>query len=208
MTLTTARQAEDIRAHNILQREVIEQIKQCERCMFCWNGNGPVRPSGPTPNDIMILSEAPTRSDDRLGAVSHKGEPSLLLRRLLMRAGIDLDGVFFTDAIMCWPETTVPDRNLVACSPNLKAQLSLCDPLVVLALGAVALKVTSDRRGRTITKDHGQPFKPVAGPFIDRWIFPTWHPAALKKNASAEGMLAADIATFGQFYRDLKDGLR
>lgn len=206
MSTSTRRRAEDVYQHNLDRRSTIEQIKQCTKCSFCWNGNGPVGFSGPTPNDVMVIAESPTRTDDRQGLITHKGEASLMLRRMLMRSGLDLDHLFFTNAIACWPETGVPDRNLIACSPNLKAQLRLCDPLVVLALGATALKVTSDRRGRSIRKDHGQPFKPIAGPFMDRWVFPTWHPAALAKNASAETQLSADIAAFGEFYRGLRDG--
>jgi uracil-DNA glycosylase family 4 len=181
---------------------VREQVRQCTSCTFCYNGNGPVLPSGPTPNDVMILGDAPTRSDDRAGHVTFKGDPGLLLRRLLARVDLDLDTLFFVNSIQCWPEAGITDRSLVACTKNLKALLGTCDPKIVLALGAVALKVTSDRRGRTITKDHGIPFQPKAGPFMGRWVFPTWHPAALKHTASAEIALSADIVTFAQFYTE------
>lgn len=184
---------------------VREEIKSCTRCMFAYNGNGPVLPSGPVPNDIMILGEAPTRTDDRHGFITFKGDPGLLLRRVLARHQIDLDRVFFVNAIQCWPEGDIPERNQLACLPNLRQLLAICDPMIVLALGAQALKVTSDRKGRTVTKNHGQPFLAQAGPFIDRWVFPTWHPAALKHTASAETAFSADIAAFADLYRKMRE---
>lgn len=181
-----------------------EEIRGCQACTFCFNGNGPVLPSGPTPNDIMVLSDSPTRSDDRLGAISFKGEPGILLRRLLARVDLDLDRLFFANVVSCWPETSIPDRNILACTPNLRRLVKMCEPKVVLALGAIAFKVTADSRRRTLRNDHGVPYQARAGIFIDRWIFPTFHPGAVQhaKTNAMETMISADIAEFGRFYRE------
>ena len=205
MALDTVRHANVAQTRERLV--VHEEIKDCRRCTFCFNGNGPVPYYGPTPNDIMILGDAPTRTDDRQGVITFKGDPGLLLRQILAAADLDLDRLFYANAISCWPEAGVPDRNLLACAPNLRRLVALCDPILVLALGSTALKVASDRKGRTITRDHGVPFRARAGPFRERWVFPTWHPAALKhrSNANAGTALRADILTFAEFYRGLKE---
>jgi uracil-DNA glycosylase family 4 len=191
----------------IARRDLHHSIRDCRSCPLAFMGNGPVRPIGPTPNDIMILSEAPTRTDDKAGIVTHSGDPSQLLRKLLHAQGIELDDVFFANTISCWPgfRTPAPAKgNIVACRPNVRAQVSVCDPAIVLTLGATALSEVTDNRKRKITTARGRPFRPLAGPLKDRWVFPTWHPGALKKNPGAVTALAADIATFVEFYTAMR----
>lgn len=183
------------------QREILDALAHCNRCMLAYNGNGPVQPWGPAPNDIMIIGEAPTRSEDRRGQLLFSGEPGLLLRRALASQQLDLDRLFACNAVQCWPEERLATSHLQACSKNLKSLIALCDPKVVLVLGATALKVVADRKKMTITKDHGVAFTAKAGPLRDRIVFPTWHPAALKHTRSAETMFLADIAEFGRLYR-------
>jgi uracil-DNA glycosylase family 4 len=184
------------------RRETVDKIVGCNRCMLRFNGNGPCKPWGPAPNDIMVLGEAPTRTDDRRGQLTFGGEPGLLLRRALASQQLDLDRLFACNAVQCWPEDRLATAHLSSCHVNLKALIEWCDPKIVLVLGATALKVAADRKKMTITKHHGDPFVARAGPFRDRIVFPTWHPAALKHTKSAETMFLADIAEFGRIYRD------
>lgn len=180
--------------------EVFDKVSHCNRCLLAYNGNGPCRPWGPAPNDIMILGEAPTRTDDRRGQFTFSGDPGILLRRALATVGLDLDRLFAVGSVQCWPEERLATANLTACHPNVKDLIAICDPKIVLVLGAWALKVAADRPKMTITKDHGIPFTARAGPFRDRVVFPTWHPAALKHTVSAETLFLADIRAFGEHY--------
>jgi uracil-DNA glycosylase family 4 len=189
-------------AESTARAETLDKISHCNRCTLAYNGNGPCRPWGPAPNDIMILGEAPTRTDDRRGQFTFSGEPGLLLRRALATAQLDLDRLFCIGAVQCWPEERLATSNLASCHPNVKALIALCDPKIVLVLGAWALRVAADRKKMTITRDHGIPFVAKAGPFRDRVVFPTWHPAALKHTKSAETLFLADIAEFARVYVD------
>lgn len=204
VNMTTVTQRPVTIESNQARKAMRDQIAGCTNCLLAYMGNGPILPSGPTPNDIMILAEAPTRVDDRARRIAHRGDPSLLLRRLLKRASLDLDDLFFANVVSCWPEDRVKE-GITPCHDNLKTMIGACDPLVVLTLGATALGAVSDTKKMTITKNHGVPFQPRAGAFMGRWVFPTWHPAALKKNPGAETALAADLRSFGEFYRGLKD---
>lgn len=187
----------------------LTQLRDCRDCHLCWMGDGPVPFSGPT-GEIMVLGEAPTRAEDkarrRLFNVGRSpDDPMRVLTNGLKRASLKQDELFFTNTVSCWPDGRPPtDLEIRGCMHNVSMAVKVCDPRVVLALGATALKVCNDKVGkrrRSVTAHHGQPFLCRAGPMMDRWVFPTWHPAALKRNVGAELAFMVDMADFGEFYR-------
>lgn len=185
-------------------------LAKCQRCEFRWHGNGPIMPSGPTPNDVMILADQPPRQDDRAGKITHKGDASRLLENRLKMVGLDLYQCFFGHVISCWSDPTirkVTKTAAVPCHANLKAQVRACQPKAVLVLGAVALDVVTDRK-RSLKKDHGQPFVPEAGPLIGIPVVATYHPAGFKhEGPQARSNLnnwSADLATFAGMLKGLQ----
>lgn len=202
--LTTA-QPGDVDSHTA-RIKMRDAVHACMNCSYCFNGNGPVLPSGPTPNHVMVIGDFPTRTDDRQGQLAFRDDAEVLLRSSLLRGHIDLDSLFHANTIQCWAgySKTVPDRVIRACVPNLKTMLAVCQPRVILTLGSMALRVSTDKVGRTVTKDHGRPFLSRAGPFMGRWVFPTWHPASIKHGFStvAETRFRQDIADFCRWYAE------
>lgn len=185
--------------------DMARAISSCESCMLRWHGRGPVIPSGPTPNDVMVLVDQPPRQDDIARKVTHQGPASRLLRSSLRTAGgLSLDEVFLAHLVSCWSRDRLTKEFMAACHKNLKRQVEACDPRAVLVLGAVAMGAVADRK-MTLKRDHGRMFKPAAGPLIDRWCMVTWHPAAFKEDGRDLHNINnfnADIATFGRFVRE------
>lgn len=179
-------------------------IRSCDSCILRWVGRGPVLPSGPTPNDVMVLVDAPPRQDDIARRVTHQGPASRLLRSALAQGGLSLDDVFLAHLVSCWPEKPLTKAMVTPCHSNLKRQVEACDPKAVLVLGAVAMNAVTDRK-RTLKKDHGKPFTPMAGPLRDRLCVVTWHPAAFKEDGRDLHNINdfnADVATFGRLVRE------
>lgn len=148
---------------------------------------------GPTPARLMILGEAPGATEDRQGRpfVGASGE---LLARLLRDAGLPtLNQWFIANSVSCRSVGPPALDQLLACRPNVAAQVAVADPEWVLALGAVALS-TVEVVGK-ITQIHGRPFKVPHGPFIGRWVLPTLHPAAALRDAKKLPEIAADLST-------------
>ena len=192
---------------------LFETISDCTGCRMSVMGNGPVAPRGKTPNDILILGDYPPRADDKVGRVTLKGEPSQLLRRHLREGGVHLDECFYANSTQCWTQGEAGKAEIDACRLHtIKPIVQVVQPKVVLTLGVTALK-TVGIKTKSVKSVHGRPHRMLAGPFIDRWVWPTWHPAAEDKPGVVT-QLGADLQRFGEFYRAMdeagwpKEGLR
>jgi uracil-DNA glycosylase family 4 len=180
--------------------EVNTQIAECKECGLHNHGKGPVPFRGPTPCRIMVLGEAPGITDDRRGK-PFLGETGRLLDSMCCEAGLgSTEQMFLANSICCLPVNGVPGEVLSACLPNLRSQVQLADPAWVLTLGSTAL--TAVQVDAQVTKVHGRPFGLQYGPFINRWIFPTFHPNAVIRDPKLKAKVMADLTTF----RDCLEG--
>ncbi len=123
------------------------RAKACRRCPAVAAGSAVIGPrNGPVPADLLFVAEAP----GYLGAV-RTGVPLTSdrsgknFRAYCAAAGIDAEAAFICNAVLCHPRA--PDgRNrtpraseVAACNDFLAEIVALTDPLVVVALGRVAL---------------------------------------------------------------------
>lgn len=197
-------QVEELARVAVLRGTVRESIMACEKCslapgafddetgsMAIARRHVPFR--GPTPARLMMLGEAPGGMEDRTSR-PFIGPSGQLIARMLLDAGLPpIAEWFVTNPVCCRSEGPPRPEHLSACLSNLRAQLNLANPEWVLTLGAVALSATG-MKGK-VTQVHGRPFYCPAGPFIGRWVLPTYHPAAALRDPAVAPRIGADLST-------------
>lgn len=138
--------------------------------------------NGPVPARVMFVGEAPGRLGAARTGVPFVGDQSARnLARLLAAAGWSREQVFITNAVLCHPadgagRNRTPKANEIRqCSGWLARQIAAVDPLVVVALGAVALRALDliEPHGARLRADVGNP-----RPWSGRWLVPLYHPSA------------------------------
>jgi uracil-DNA glycosylase family 4 len=174
---------------------VATQILGCRSCELRSTQHHPVPFRGPSPNALMILGEAPGFNEMKENR-PFVGEGGQLLAHMLKGAELPpIEQWFVANTICCRPPKGAPSREeMKACEPNLRAQLKLCNPEWVLALGNTALQAIGATKSK-IGEVRGRPFKARFGPFIDRWIMSTYHPGAVAKSPHYSNIIADDLVT-------------
>lgn len=179
---------------------VMGTIQDCTACeLHSANGGpatAPVPFRGAAPSPYMILGEAPGAYEDKLGRPFVGSSGKYLDRALREHALPSLSEWFVTNVVCCRSIGTPPPDAVTACNTLLRAQLRLCDPEWVLALGATALAAVIPKA--KISHVHGRPFYVPAGCFIGRWVFPTFHPAAALRDDSRGADIQADLSTLSE----------
>ena len=157
---------------------------------------------------VVLVGEQPGDQEDRQGA-PFVGPAGRLLDRALADAGIDPADCYVTNAVKHFRFTPTPKRRLhqtpdvahvEACRPWLEAELAVLDPVVLVCLGATAVRallgpsvrVTRDR-GRLLTRYAGAG-EPAARRTV--WTLVTVHPSAVLRaddEATAYAALVADL---------------
>jgi uracil-DNA glycosylase family 4 len=96
---------------------------------------------------ILFVAEAPGRLGGARTGIPLAGDQSgRNFERLLAAAGLERREVFITNAVLCNPRdergrnAAPTTREIHNCSPFLRRTIDLVDPLLVIALGVVALK--------------------------------------------------------------------
>lgn len=170
---------------------VREAVLSCTRCELHGKCTAPVPYVGSTPNEIVVVGEAPGKTEDRDGApfIGLAGE---MIRRHLTDVGIDPNMIGWLNTVSCYPNGTPSPAHIKVCAVNKEAQLDLFDPHWVLLLGSVALK------GMGVTHQigvmRGQPFTVDEDP--NRVFFATYHPAYALRNSKGEAAMHEDLVKF------------
>lgn len=150
---------------------------------------------------IMLVGEGPGADEDRLG-VPFVGAAGRLLNRILEAVELNEDDLYVTNVVKCRPPgNRLPEQAEVErCLPYLKNQIELVNPDIIVCLGSLAAKTLLDRKS-TITSMRG------------RWIvlegrrfMPTFHPAALLRDAGKKRPVWEDFQAIAQCYRSLQTG--
>jgi uracil-DNA glycosylase family 4 len=138
--------------------------------------------NGSVPARVVFVAEAPGRlGGDRSGVPLSSDQAGNNFARLLQAAGISRDEVFVTNAVLCNPRDAAGNNappataEIRRCSAFLDETLRVVDPLVVVTLGAVAL------RALDIIVPHDIVVRDsVAIPvrWNGRWLMPLNHPGA------------------------------
>ena len=164
------------------------QVRACTLCALSRSRVNAVPGAGDPRARVMIVGEAPGKSEDQQG-VPFVGAAGQLLNRLLGTIDIPRSEVYITNIIKCRPpgnRDPLPVE-VAACSPYLDRQVALIRPAVILLLGRHAvLRLLPGSDG--ISRIHGTLV--ARG---ERAYVPLYHPAAALYNGFLVETLEADF---------------
>ncbi len=160
-------------------KELEEEIKKCRKCRLWKSRKNAVPGEGNYNADLMLVGEAPGKTEDEM-ARPFVGKAGQLLTEILEKNGIRRKDVYITNVVKCRPPN---NRNpmkdeIEKCLPYLKKQLEIIKPKVILTLGNFATQTILPLYGfkaENISKIRGKVFD---SPLHGIKILPTYHPAA------------------------------
>lgn len=156
-------------------------IKTCNRCELHTTCRSPVPFSGPSPNRIVVLGEAPGQNEDAEGR-PFVGKAGQFLRGQLQEAGIDDKSVTYVNTVSCYPDGTPTSHHRERCRVNLLNQLRLIHPDYVLVLGSVAISTWWNEKISTIRSQWWRIPEASLNPI---WAFATFHPSYILRSGGA-----------------------
>jgi DNA polymerase len=181
--------------------ELYREAAGCTRCPLHETRTKVVFGAGNADADLMFVGEAPGAEEDRQG-LPFVGRAGQLLNTLLGEIDLSREDVFITNVLKSRPPGNRDPQpgEIEACSPFLRRQVELIEPIVVATLGNFATKLlTGNQAG--ITKVRGTPQVHELGARTV-FIFPILHPAAALRTPSLQDTMREDFAAL----RELIDG--
>src|SRR3954471_11074786 len=175
-------------------KAVFREASGCTRCpQLAQTRHTVVFGSGNADAELMLIGEAPGRSEDEQG-LPFVGQAGRLLSELLAEIGMERSQVFVVNCLKCRPpgnRDPLP-QEIANCQDYLFRQLDLIQPRVVCTLGNFATKLLrADPTG--ITRLHGRAEVRVVGPRAVR-LYPLYHPAAALYTRSLLATLKPNFA--------------
>jgi DNA polymerase len=185
MTPAKAQSSDDQQAR---LAHLTEEVKRCRRCPLYRTRTHAVVGDGTPHAQLVFVGEAPGREEDLQG-VPFVGAAGQLLTKMIKAMGLARHEVYICNVLKDRPpgnRTPLPEE-MEACLPFLEEQLSIIQPKVICALGAVAAKALLGPHV-AITKIRGQVREYRGIPLV-----PTFHPAYLLRNPPAKREAWADL---------------
>lgn len=189
-------------------QNLIDAVQSCRRCQSMV---GCVRvlseANGPFSAKVMFVGEAPGRlGADRTAVPFHGDKAGDNFEALLALSGLNRRDVFVTNAVLCNPRdekgnNAPPSRqNLVNCADNLKAQIDVIKPSLVITLGAAALEATRLIESHALTLSNDVR---TSRNWFGRVLAPLYHPGARAMIHRGFAMQTADYYYIGELARRL-----
>jgi DNA polymerase len=178
-----------------------EETLPCVLCSLRQGAKQVVFGEGNPSARIMIIGEGPGQEEDRLGR-PFVGPAGQLLDKILAAGGFArMEHTYIANTVKCRPpgnRIPTPSERAV-CLTYLRRQIEIVDPVIILLLGATALQGLVKPDGR-ISRDRGQWIL-----WENRWVMPTYHPAALLRDASLKRPVWDDVKLLVARYREMAD---
>ncbi len=175
---------------------MIRDIVSCRRCRLHATRKNAVPGEGNVNSKIMIVGEAPGRTEDEMGR-PFVGAAGNLLTKILRGFGVDRGDVYITNVVKCRPPNNREpmDDETETCSIYLLSQLLLIKPKIVIALGNHAGRWFADRfnlQWPGISRIRG---RVLEGRIMDLelTVVPTYHPAAALRKPQILKYIESDI---------------
>lgn len=141
------------------------------------NTHPKMEPTGSKNPTILIIGEAPGRTEDERGK-QFVGKTGQLLRSHIPAE--HLDGLRWTNAVNCRPpDNRTPETiEFNCCKPRLERDVNTTKPKAIFGFGAVPLYqiVDPDGKYRSISLWRGRKLPVKVGDHVC-WYFPMWHPS-------------------------------
>ena len=173
------------------------EVSNCRKCPLYLGRKKAVPGEGNPRAEVMLIGEAPGRTEDETGR-PFVGAAGKLLNELLHELGIDRSSLYITNVVKCRPPNNrdPSEEEINACKPYLIRQIAAIRPRKIITLGKHSTRVILGFNGLSIselTKVRGKVFKVnIAGVNVD--VYPTYHPAAALYNPSMRNLIKEDLA--------------
>jgi uracil-DNA glycosylase family 4 len=173
-----------------------DRAQICTRCALWGSRTNAVVGSGCLDAEIVLVGEAPGRTEDELG-LPFVGRAGRVLDDILGKAGLSRDDVFIMNLVKCRPPNNRKPKKgeIGSCEPYLVEQLEVIEPRVIAPMGNSPLGYFFRRYGlgRAVIGDvHGE-----AVHVDEKWggvtLFPLYHPAAAIYNRGLTEALESDM---------------
>ena len=165
-----------------------EQLKNCTKCPLHLTRNNVVISDGSINADIMLIGEAPGADEDKTG-IPFVGRAGKLLNEFLAKAGIKRENdLYIANTVKCRPpgNRKPTKEEKIAGGDNLKKQINMVKPNVIILCGATAMESFIFDKKLTISKARGQIFDYDEDKNIK--LVPIFHPSyLLRQHSNAEG---------------------
>lgn len=168
----------------------LAELPYCEACALSATRQRVVVGSGPAAPGLVVVGEAPGRSEDEGGEPFIGRSGQLLVRLIREELGLEREQYFITNAVKCRPpqNRTPRTREVVTCHPWLEAQIEHLRPTSILAVGNVAAKAVFGHE-EGISRTHGRISEYGGIPGVA-----TYHPAAaLRGGPNVVDVIRADL---------------
>ena len=156
-----------------------KETRQCRNCHLRAGCRGVVFGEGNPYSPVMFVGEGPGQTEDELGR-PFVGKAGQLLDKILAAADMPRETVYITNIVKCRPpgNRTPTMEEMQVCLPWLRRQFTIIRPkfMVLLGLAATHGILSPDLN---MGASHGQWFERG-----DVKIMPTYHPAAVLRNAN------------------------
>ncbi len=168
----------------------LDELSTCTRCALSLHRQRVVIGEGPEHAPLMIVGEAPGKTEDEGGAPFIGRSGRLLFTLVFEELGRTREQCFVTNVVKCRPPANRAPKpvEIAACRGWLDEQLVRCAPQVVLALGNTAARaIFGFEEG--IGQTHGRvtAIGPARG-------LSTYHPAAaLRGGPSVVDVMRSDL---------------
>lgn len=160
-----------------------EKLKNCTKCPLHCTRTNVVISDGSVSADIMLIGEAPGADEDKTG-IPFVGRAGKLLNEFLVKAGLDRKkDLYIANTVKCRPpENRKPTKEeKIACEDNLKKQIDMVKPKVIILCGATAMESFIKDKKLTISKARGQVFD-----LNGIKLVPIFHPSYLLRQHSIQ----------------------
>ncbi len=177
------------------------EVLGCSKCGLAATRNHVIFGEGNPHAKILVIGEAPGRDED-LGGRPFIGRSGQLLDKILAACGFTREEhVYISNIVKCRPpgnrDPEIGERE--ACLPYLLKQIEIIDPVMLVLLGATALKSMMGQDMR-ITRVRGNWLE-----WNGRLVMPVFHPSALLRNPDLKRPTWEDFKKIVYKYRELVD---
>ncbi|MCJ7469217.1 uracil-DNA glycosylase [Candidatus Bathyarchaeota archaeon] len=180
---------------------IVSEVLICITCPLSETRRNAVPGEGNAKAEIMLIGEAPGRSEDLQGR-PFVGSAGNFLEALLGEIGLSRADLFICNILKCRPPNNRPPKPLEVqtCTPYLDRQIKTVKPKLIVSLGSHSTAYIFSKFGlqfTNITEVHGKFFEAVVyGKRVK--IFPSYHPAAALYNPQYKKQIIEDFKKLKQ----------
>lgn len=169
----------------------------CRKCALSDTRIQVVFGSGDPGAEVMLVGEAPGRTEDE-GGLPFSGAAGKILDEALHAARLKRSDVYITSVLKCRPpkNRNPKPEEIESCAPWLDRQIEFVDPRVIVLLGTFGARRLLGTR-EPITAIRGKGY--VRG---GRILIPVFHPAAAIYDRSKLEVLFEDFEHIGDLVRE------